>query len=71
MSFEIGAVKPDADIFRKAAQLAGCQPQEVFYTDDIPGHVAGTQSAGLDAVVYTSTPELVEELRKRGVEFDY
>lgn len=43
LSFEIGAVKPDAAIFRKAAELAGCQPDEIFYADDIPGHVAGAK----------------------------
>lgn len=71
LSFEIGAVKPDAAIFRKAAELAGCRPEEIFYTDDMPGHVAGARSVGLDAVVYQSTPQIVEELRKRDVEFNY
>ena len=71
LSFEIGAVKPDAAIFCKAAELAGCRPEEIFYTDDMPGHVAGARSVGFDAVVYTSTAELVKELRKRGVEFNY
>ncbi len=71
LSFEIGAVKPSAAIFSKAAELAGCRPREIFYTDDIAGHVAGALSAGFDAVVYTSTAELVKELRKRCVEFNY
>jgi len=71
LSFEIGAVKPDASIFRKAAELACCRPEEIFYTDDIAGHVAGARTVGMDAVVYTSTTELVKELRKRGVEFNY
>ena len=69
LSFEIGALKPDAAIFRKAAELANCQPEEIFYTDDLPGHVAGARSVGFDALVYTSTAELVKELGKRGVEF--
>jgi HAD superfamily hydrolase (TIGR01549 family) len=71
LSFQIGAAKPSAAIFCKAAELAGCRPEEIFYADDIPGHVAGARSAGLDAVVYTSTAELVKELRKRGAEFNY
>ena len=71
LSFEIGAVKPDALIFRKAAELAGCRPEEIFYTDDLPGHVAAARSMGFDAVVYQSTPQIVEELRKRGAEFNY
>ena len=71
LSFEIGAVKPDAAIFSKAAELAGCQPEEIFYADDMPGHVAGARSVGFDAVVYQSTRQIVEELRKRGVEINY
>ncbi len=71
LSFEIGATKPDAAIFCKAAELAGCRPEEIFYTDDLPGHVAGARSVGFDAVVYTSTAELVKELGQRGVEFNY
>ena len=71
LSFQIGAVKPSAAIFCKAAELAGCRPEEIFYTDDIPGHVAGARGVGLDAVVYTSTAELVKELRKRKLDFNY
>jgi len=71
LSFEIGAVKPSAAIFGKAAELAGCRPEEIFYADDIAGHIAGARSVGIDAVVYTSTATLVGDLRKRGVLFDY
>jgi len=71
LSFQLGAVKPDTAIFCAAAELAGCRPAEVFYTDDSPGHVAGARIARLDAVAYTSTVQIVEELRKRGVEFNY
>jgi FMN phosphatase YigB (HAD superfamily) len=71
VSFEIGAVKPDKAIFHKAAELAGCRPEEIFYADDIAGHVAGARSVGFDAVVYQSTPQVVAELRKRDVEFNY
>jgi putative hydrolase of the HAD superfamily len=71
LSYEIGAMKPSAAIFCRAAEMAGCRPEEIFYTDDIAGHVAGARAAGLDAVVYTSTAELVNELRARGVKFNY
>jgi FMN phosphatase YigB (HAD superfamily) len=71
LSFEIGAAKPDAAIFCKAAELAGCQPAEIFYTDDVPGHVASARNVGLDAVVYTSTTQLVHDLRARGLVFNY
>jgi len=70
-SYEVGAMKPDAAIFRAAAERAGVEPREIFYTDDMPGHVEGARAAGFDAVTYTSTPELVAQLRKRGVRFNY
>lgn len=64
-------MKPDAAIFCKAAELAGCRPEEIFYMSNNAGHVASRRSVGFDAVVYTSTAEVVKELRKRGMEFNY
>ena len=71
LSFRIGAMKPDAAIFERAAELAGVAPDEVFYVDDIPQHVAAAREVGFDAVQYTSTPALVAELRRRGLRFNY
>ncbi len=71
LSYEIHEMKPDAAIFQAAAQLAGAAPEEIFFTDDTVGHVAGARAAGFDAVQYVSTPELADELRSRGVRVDY
>ena len=70
LSFQIGAMKPAAAIFQRAAELAGCRPTEIFYTDDMPGHVAGAQAVGFDAVVFASPEELTAELGRRGVRID-
>jgi putative hydrolase of the HAD superfamily len=71
LSYELGAMKPDAAIYLAAARLAGVNPDEIFFCDDLAGHVAGARSVGIDAVQYTTTPELVGELRKRGIQFNY
>jgi FMN phosphatase YigB (HAD superfamily) len=71
LSFRIGECKPKAAIFRAAAELAGCRPEEIFYVDDLAGHVAGAQAIGFDAVQYTTTRALAADLRKRGVGFNY
>ena len=47
--------------------MAGVAPEKIFFTDDTPGHVAGAQSVGFDAVLYTTTAQLVEDLRARGI----
>jgi putative hydrolase of the HAD superfamily len=70
-SYQLGACKPDQLIYRRAAELAGVPPQEIFYCDDIPQNVESARAAGFDAVHYTDTPSLVAELRNRGVRFNY
>ena len=71
LSYQVGAAKPDAAIYGAAAELAGVAPREIFFTDDIAGHVAGARAAGLDAVQFTSAPELVKDLWARSVRFNY
>ncbi len=71
LSYKIGAVKPDAAIFLAAAKLAGHRPEEIFFVDDIPGHVAGARSAGFDAVQFTTAGALANDLRQRGIRFNY
>jgi HAD superfamily hydrolase (TIGR01509 family) len=70
LSYEVHARKPDAAIFQVAAELAGHAPHEIFFTDDILEHVVGARAVGFDAVQYTSAPELIAEVRKRGVLFE-
>ncbi len=71
LSYEIGALKPDPKIYRAAAELASVAPEEIFFCDDIAGHVVGAREAGFDAVQYTTTKALVADLRQRGIRFNY
>ncbi len=71
LSYRVGALKPDPEIYRAAAEAAACRPEEIFFVDDTPGHVEGAQAAGFDAVQYTATPGLVGELRARGIRSNY
>ncbi len=71
LSYRIKAIKPEAAIFHAAAELAGCRPEEIFFVDDVAGHVAGARAAGFDAVQFTSAEALAAELRRRGLRFNY
>lgn len=71
LSFRIGAVKPEAAIFQAAAELAGVEPTEIFFVDDIAEHVAGARAVGFDAVLFTTAETLAAELRQRGIGFNY
>jgi FMN phosphatase YigB (HAD superfamily) len=71
LSYELKACKPDPRIFAGAAKLAGVPPREIFFVDDIAGHVQAACEAGFDAVQYTTTAQLVDDLRRRGLQFNY
>lgn len=71
LSYEIGAIKPDKVIYEKAAEIAGVAPEEVFYCDDIAGHIEGAKKAGYNAVVFESTRKLADDMRAAGLRFNY
>lgn len=70
LSYEVKSIKPDPHIFLAAAEKAGVRPAEVFYVDDVPGHVAAARKAGFDAVQYTTPTALVDDLKGRGIGFN-
>jgi putative hydrolase of the HAD superfamily len=51
-SAEVGAPKPDPEIFSRALALAGARPQEALHVgDDVEADVAGALAAGLEPVL--------------------
>ncbi len=71
LSYEIGAMKPSGEVYRAAAELARVAPEEIFFVDDVAGHVEGARAAGFDAVQFTSAEQLARDLRCRGVRINY
>ena len=67
LSHEVGAAKPNPLIYQKAVELAGCRPEECFFTDDIPEYVEGARKLGIDAVQFQSAEQLQQELAQRGI----
>jgi len=67
LSYEVGAQKPEAEIYREAIQRAGCRPEECFFTDDIAINVEAARDNGMDAVQFFSAAQLEQELRARGM----
>ncbi len=67
LSYEVGAMKPSPVIYEAALAAAEADPQECFYTDDVPAYVEGARQAGIDAVQFVSREQLETDLRARGV----
>jgi putative hydrolase of the HAD superfamily len=71
LSYEVGAMKPEAEIYRAAEELAGEPAQSIFFVDDRAANVAGARDYGFDAVQFTTAAALAADLRERGVRFNY
>jgi glucose-1-phosphatase len=67
LSYEFGAAKPHAEIFRETVRRAGCRPEECFYTDDVPKFVEAARTLGIDAVQFRSCDQLEQELTARRI----
>lgn len=68
LSFEVGATKPDEEIYAAALARIECDPSECFYTDDIPAYVEAGRSHGLVAEVFTGVEDHREQMARLGVE---
>lgn len=70
LSYEVHAMKPQAEIFQAAVARAGCRPEECFYTDDIPAYVEAACRMGIDGVLFESRTQLEGELSGRGIAWE-
>ena len=70
LSYEVGAMKPDAKIYDEAIRRAGAPADECFFVDDKQINVDAARRAGMDAVRFESRDELERQLRDRSVQWD-
>ena len=68
LSYEVGVMKPAADIYRAAIQKTGLPAEKIFYTDDLEPNVLAAKECGMDAVLFKDTAQLTRELHLRGLE---
>lgn len=71
LSYETQCAKPDRKIYELAAEKVKCEPAKIFFVDDLEVNVQGAQKAGLDAVQYTTAPELASQLYARGIQLNF
>lgn len=67
LSHEIGAVKPDAKIYKAVESFTRHLPQEHIFIDDIQEYADGAIKAGWDAIRFTDTNALLSEFKLKGI----
>lgn len=71
LSFQLGRIKPDKEIYNLVASDLGANPQEIFYTDDRQELVESAKSLGFRGCVFTNFSQLINDLKDNGIKFSF
>lgn len=69
LSFELKLLKPDPAIYLAAARLAGADPAECVFLDDMEENVKGAVETGLAGIRYAPETDLAAALAGLGLKF--
>jgi epoxide hydrolase-like predicted phosphatase len=64
ISAEVGLMKPDARIYRMAADSVGVTPEEAVFIDDFIENIEGASAVGMRGIHFTDTATVLQELRQ-------
>ncbi len=67
VSYEVGAMKPDAAIYEHAIRAAECGAAECLFFDDMPENVEAARGCGIQAEVFESEAQLLAVLTRNGI----
>ena len=67
LSFEVGSLKPEPDIYWAGLARLAVEPNEAVFIDDRQGNVAGAEAVGMHGVVYLNVEDLKVRLSALGV----
>jgi len=67
LSYEIGAMKPDAKIYEALERMAGKRGAEVLYLDDRQENVEGGAARGWQVILQTTPEKSIAAMEKLGL----
>jgi HAD superfamily hydrolase (TIGR01509 family) len=67
LSYEVGSLKPDRQIFEHAIEASECAPDALFFTDDREENILAASQFGIHAHQFQTESKLIEALKVAGV----
>jgi len=64
ISAEVGAMKPDAKIYRLALEQAGVQASEAVFIDDMPVNIDACKQIGMHGVPFKNPQDAIKQLKQ-------
>lgn len=66
-SHEVGARKPDPEIYKRVLKAVKLKPEHTVFVDDHPGFIEGARSVGMNGILFKNPKQLVRDLKKLDV----
>lgn len=67
LSHEIGAVKPEPEIYKAVEYFTGLPAGEHVFIDDVADYAEGAKKMGWDAIQFISPEQLIKELKLKEI----
>ncbi len=67
LSFRLGCVKPDREIYELAVRAVGCPPNRILFLDDNEANVEAAREAGIQSSQVRGVSAARDALRRAGV----
>lgn len=67
-SYEIGIKKPDPEVYKLLLSKLQALPQSVLFIDNNQRNVDAAKELGIDGIVFIDSGQLIQELKKRGID---
>jgi putative hydrolase of the HAD superfamily len=68
LSYELGVMKPHPDYYEKVIRKFEIVPAHSVFIDDLEQNIEGALRAGMNAVLFRGREQLLDDLRRLGVE---
>ncbi len=67
LSFDVGAMKPEPEIYLEAIRAAGVRPEQTLFIDDMRANVEGAERMGMNGLWHGPDSDLAANLGRFGL----
>lgn len=67
LSYKIGMVKPDGDIYKKLLSMYGLNARECLFIDDRADNCEAAIREGYHAIQYTTREDVLRKMEEMGI----
>jgi len=68
-SHSLNLAKPEAEIYRHAAEGLATEPAKILFVDDRADNIAAARAFGMQAIQYTNHQQFLDEMKERGFSY--